>query len=232
MDLVAYYDAYWSQADDNFDHDRLALLSDRIDEGETVVVVDGGPGVLARKIQDRGADVVLTDLSAVAVKRAQDKGIPSQQVDVDMEDLPFADASFDVVVSDSAIEHRFFSTRSFDECTRVMKPGGRFILCLPNMGHWKCRLWVLFGRFPYVQNSPTDFMHLRFFTVREAKALCRARGLKPLEVDGSPSLWSRDFYPQVFRKAGVREVYSWLVHRWPSIFARDFILVCRKESRL
>jgi SAM-dependent methyltransferase len=231
MDLVAYYDAYWSEADDTFDHDRLALLSDRVNEGEKVLAVDGGPGVLAKKIRDRGADIVLTDLSAVAVKRAQDKGIPSQQVDVDIQDLPFADATFDVVVSDSAIEHRFFCKRSFDECARVLRPGGRFILCLPNMGHWKCRLWVLFGRFPYVQHSPTDALHLRFFTLHEAKALCRARGLKPLEVDGSPSLWSRDFYPPVFRKAALRTIYPWLAHHWPSMFARDFILVCQKEDR-
>ena len=229
MDLVAYYDAYWSQADDTFDHERLALLADRVCAGEKVLEVDCGPGVLAKKMQDKGADVTATDLSVVAVRRAQEKGIPAQQVDVDTKDLPFADASFDVVVSNSAIEHRFFHERSFNECARVLKPGGRFIVCLPNVAHWKCRLWVLFGRFPYVEHSPTDAMHLRFFTVREAKKLCRARGLEPLEVDGNASLWARDFYPLFFRKRGVREAYKWLARHWPSMFARDFVLVCRKK---
>jgi methionine biosynthesis protein MetW len=230
MDLVAYYDAYWSQADDTFDHERLALLSDRVQAGEKVLEVDCGPGVLAKKMQDKGADVMATDLSAVAVRRAQEKGIPAQQVDIDTANLPFADATFDVVVSNSAIEHRFFHERSFDECARVLKPGGRFIVCLPNMAHWKCRLWVLFGRFPYVQHSPTDSMHIRFFTVREAKKLCRARGLEPVELDGSASLWARDFYPAFFRKRGVREVYKWLAHQWPTMFSRDFVLVCRKKG--
>jgi len=230
MDLVAYYDAYWSQADDTFDHERLALLSDRVQAGEKVLEVDCGPGVLAKKMKDKGADVMATDLSAVAVRRAQEKGIPAQQVDIDTANLPFADASFDVVVSNSAIEHRFFHERSFDECARVLKSGGRFIVCLPNMAHWKCRLWVLFGRFPYVQHSPTDSMHLRFFTVREAKRLCQARGLEPVELDGSASLWARDFYPAFFRKRGIRSAYKWLARRWPAMFARDFVLVCRKKE--
>lgn len=230
MDLVAYYDAYWSQADDTFDHERLALLSSRVRAGEKVLEVDCGPGVLAKKMKDNGADVTATDLSAVAVRRAQEKGIPAQQVDIDTANLPFADATFDVVVSNSAIEHRFFPERSFDECARVLKPGGRFIVCLPNMAHWKCRWWVLCGRFPYVQHSPTDSMHIRFFTVREAKRLCQARGLEPIELDGSASLWARDFYPAFFRKRGVREAYKWLAHRWPTMFSRDFVLVCRKKG--
>jgi methionine biosynthesis protein MetW len=231
MDLVKYYDEYWSRADDTFDHARLALISNRIRSGERVLEVDAGPGVLASLIRDRGADVTATDLSIVAVERARGKGIPAQQVDLDTVDLPFLDGSFDTVVSNSAIEHRFHHERSLNECARVVRPGGRFIVCLPNIAHWKCRWWLLTGRFPYVKHSPTDDMHLRFFTVAEAKRLCRQRGLVPVEVDGSASLWARDFYGPLFRKRGVRDAYTWLAHKWPSMFARDFVLVCRKPEK-
>ena len=115
-------------------------------------------------------------------------------------------AQFDVVVSNSAIEHRFFHEKALDECVRVLKPGGRFILCLPNIAHLICRWWILTGRFPYVLNSPTDAMHLRFFTVREATALCRARGLEVQSVEGSASLWARDFYPPLWRKRRLRSI--------------------------
>ena len=145
MNLGAFYDAYWQHADDTFDLDRLALIAKHIDPGENVLEVDCGPGVLARMMQKRGADVTGTDLSIVAVERAQAKGIAAQQVDVDTEPLPFPDASFDTVVSNSMIEHRFFPERSFDECVRVLRPGGKFIVCLPNIAHWLCRWWVLTG---------------------------------------------------------------------------------------
>jgi len=229
MNLVAYYDAYWRQADDSFDHDRLALLAKHVHPGETVLEVDCGPGVLAAKMRDQGAIVTATDLSSVAVERARAKGIPCTQVVIDNEPLPFADASFEVVVSNSAIEHRFFHEKVFDEGVRVLKPGGRFIVCLPNIAHIICRWWLLTGRFPYIINSPTDAMHLRFFTVREATTLCRQRGLRIVSAEGSASLWAREFYPPLWRKRRLRGLITWLAKVWPAMFGRDFVLVGVKQ---
>lgn len=228
MNLVEFYDAYWRQADDTFDIERLDLIARRVTAGANVLEVDCGPGVLARIMQERGAQVIGTDLSIVAVERARAKGIVAQQVDVDTEPLPFDDASFDTVVSNSMIEHRFFPEKSFDECMRVLKPGGKFIVCLPNIAHWLCRWWILTGRFPYVENSPTDMLHIRFFTVPDVKRLCKERGLRVLEVDGSASLWAKDFYPRWIRSRRLRGLYSKLAHLYPSLFARDFVVVCQK----
>jgi methionine biosynthesis protein MetW len=230
MDLVAFYDAYWRQADDTFDHDRLALVAKHIHPGQEVLEVDCGPGVLAAIMRDKGAEVTATDLSAVAVERARAKGLRCLQVDIDTEPLPFEDACFDAVVSNSAIEHRFFHEKAFDECTRVLKPGGQFIVCLPNVAHLICRWWLLTGRFPYVANSPTDKMHLRFFTVREAAALCRARGVDVVSVEGSASLWARDFYPSLWRRRRLKRPITWLARLWPSMFGRDFVMAGIKRS--
>ena len=230
MDLVAYYDAYWRQADDTFDHERLDLLARRVESGERVLEVDCGPGVLAARMRDeQGAIVTATDLSGVAVERALAKGIPCTQVDLDSEALPFGDGAFDTVVSNSAIEHRFLHEHALSECIRVLRPGGKLVLCLPNIAHWLCRWGLLRGRFPYIVNSPTDAMHIRFFTVKEAVALCEKRGLKVVEVDGSASLWAREFYPAFVRRRRLRAVWRWLAHAWPSMFSRDFVVVGRKE---
>lgn len=230
MDLAEFYDSYWRQADDTFDLERLDLIAKRVNPGEDVLEVDCGPGVLAVRMRQRGAAVTGTDLSIVAVERARAKGITAYVVDVDTQPLPFADASFDTVVSNSMMEHRFFPERTLDECVRVLKPGGKFIACLPNVAHWICRWWLLTGRFPYVKNSPTDMLHIRFFTASEAKRLCRSRGLQVVEIDGSPSLWAADFYPRLLRFRWVRPLYTVLAHCWPALFARDFVIVCRKED--
>lgn len=230
MNLTEFYDAYWGQTDDTFDLERLDLIAKRVQAGENVLEVDCGPGVLAKRIQERGAHVTGTDLSGVAVERARAKGIEAQQVDVDTAPLPFSDAFFDTVVSNSMVEHRFFPERSLDECARVLRPGGKFIICLPNTAHWLCRWWLLTGRFPYVKNSPTDTLHIRFFTVLEARKLCEIRGLRVVEIDGSASLWAKEFYPALVRSRRVRGFYTWLAHIWPSLFARDFVVVCHKSA--
>jgi methionine biosynthesis protein MetW len=228
VDLAAYYDDYWRKTGDTFDMTRLQLIADHVEAEEKVLEVDCGPGVMATLMRERGADVTGTDLSRVAVERARAKGFPVTQVDLDTETLPFENASFDTVVSNSAIEHRFYFDRSLDECVRVLRHGGKFILCLPNIAHWRCRLWILLGRFPYVRNSPTDMTHLRFFTVSEAKKLCEARGVEVKKVDGSASLWVRGFYPWPFRKPVIRDIYTWLARTWPAMFSRDFVLVGQK----
>lgn len=231
MNMAAFYDAYWRQADDTFDEGRLALLLKHIRSGQQVLEVDCGPGVLAAKMVAKGAHVTATELSAVAAERARSKGIPCTQLDIDCEQLPFEADCFDVVVSNSAIEHRFSYERAFDECVRVLKPGGQFIVCLPNIAHAICRWWIITGRFPYVLNSPTDAMHLRFFTVREAKRLCRARGLRITSAEGSASLWAREFYPTLWRKRRLRGAIDWLARVWPSMFGRDFVLCGVKRAR-
>jgi methionine biosynthesis protein MetW len=232
MDLSLYYDAYWQRVGDRCDVNRLQLLLAYVQPGERVLEVDCGPGVLARMMMDKGALVEATEMSREAVQRAREKGVPVQHVDLDAQDgrLPYPDNAFDTVVSNSAIEHRFFHEKHLDECVRVLKPGGRLILCLPNIAHWRCRLWLLAGRFPYVRNSPTDPSHLRFFTVYEARKLCQERGVVVERVDGSASLWVPGFYPGWLRRPPLDRLYTWLARHYPGLFARDFILVGRKGA--
>lgn len=232
MDLVAWYEAYWAAKDDNVDHSRLDLMLVHVQAGQRVFQLDGGPGMLAeRMVKERGADVVMTDLTHEASARARAKGLNASQLYIAEQDIPYPDASFDVVVSDSAIEHLFDPARSFDELARVLKPGGTFILCLPNIAHWRYRLWLLRGRFPIVPGTPTDFTHLRFFTLNEIRVWLAERHISIEHVDGSASLWLRNgFYPAWLRHPWLRPWYTRLARRWPTLFARDLIVIGRKTT--
>ncbi|MCO6453227.1 MAG: class I SAM-dependent methyltransferase [Caldilineales bacterium] len=231
VDLVEWYESYWSDKDDNVDHSRLDLMLPYIQPGQRVFQLDGGPGMLAeRMMKERGAEVIMTDLTAEATRRAQAKGLQASQLYVADTDIPFPDSSFDVVVSDSAIEHHFDPARSFDELARILKPDGLFILCLPNIAHWHHRWWLLRGRFPYVPATPTDFTHLRFFTLSEIRTWLRERGIAIEHVDGSASLWVRGgFYPAWLRRPPFRSFYTRLARRFPTLFARDLIVIGRKR---
>ena len=229
LDFQAFYDGYWQQQGDRFDHRRQGLLVRHVFPGNRVLQVDCGPGVLAARLAQLGAHVVGTDLSGEALRRARDRGIPVYQVDLDRDPLPFAPDSFDVVLSDSQIEHRVDYDRYLDECARVLRPGGQMILCVPNVAHWRVRWWLLRGRFPCVEHTPTDWLHLRFFTLNELRQLLSERRVTIEHVDGSSSLWVQGLYPSWLRRPRVARVYDWLARRWPTLWARDLIVVGRSR---
>jgi methionine biosynthesis protein MetW len=230
MDFLRFYDAYWQEKGDRVDRTRLALLAGRVASGERVLQVDGGPGWLAQMLAERGAQVIMTDLSGVAVEKARARGVEALQCAIDDGPLPYDDDVFDVVISDSQLEHRFDAEHALDEMVRVLRPDGRLILLLPNTAHWRVRWWLLRGRFPMVPNTPTDPLHLRFFTLPDTRASLAGRGVRVEGTDGSASLWAPGLYPAFFRLRPVALVYDRLARRWPSVLARDFIIIGRKQA--
>lgn len=228
MDLTKFADEYWAAKDDRVDYDRLELYIRHIPQGAEVLVVDGGPGMLAALIRKRGFSVCMTDLSQHAVERARAKRLVAHQLDTDDAPLPFAAERFDCVISDSAIEHRYYPERAVRECVRVLRPGGVFLVMVPNIGHWRHRAQMLRGRLPTVPHTATDASHLRFFGLADIRRMLTRQPLTIVGVEGAPSLWVRGLYPKFMRAPGIGTLYRQLTRLRPSFFARDLLLVGRK----
>ena len=82
----------------------------------------------------RGARAYGIDISQPTVMqaRAAFAGNPLRCAVSDVRDLPFHDASFDAIYSMGTIEHFDETERAVAEMTRVLKPGGRAIIGVPN----------------------------------------------------------------------------------------------------
>ena len=237
MDLQDYYDKHWTDLPEGqVDYKRLDMIVSRIQPGERVLEAGCGPGFLAKLLKDKGAHVVGTDVSPVGVERTARRGIEAHHVDLDTTKLPFADQSFETVVCNSNLEHLFYLEDNLNECLRVLKRGGTFIWMEPNTGHWRYRLWLLFGRFPYLPESPTDPYHIRHVTAYELQKLCRENGLVVDELLGHAGLWCRALYPRWFYARGiarvVRKIYPWLVYVRPSVFARYLFVRATKREHV
>ena len=85
-------------------------------------------------IGQQGARVVGIDISKPTIDRARQefRGAPLRAACADVRALPFQDESFDVIYSMGTIEHFAETKQAIRELLRVLKPGGRAIVGVPN----------------------------------------------------------------------------------------------------
>jgi SAM-dependent methyltransferase len=102
-------------------------------EGVRVLEIGCGRGAFAKYLVERGADLTACDFSAAAVRQAAAlvSGRARTMV-ADIQELPFEDEAFDLVVSLETLEHVIDPDRALAELVRATRRGGRLIVTTPN----------------------------------------------------------------------------------------------------
>lgn len=115
-----------------------SLVADRVDEGTRVLDIGCGHADLLRQPLRRAARVVGIDLDRRALQR---NPTIRHGVVASAERLPFADASFDLVVLAWVLEHLDRPVSAFREIHRVLARGGRVVFVTPNA--WNYNAWLI-----------------------------------------------------------------------------------------
>ncbi len=97
--------------------------------------------------------------------RARELGIDAHRCDIDREPLPFDDASMQLIIFSSVIEHLFNPHFALREIVRVMAPQALLILEAPNAVSLGRRLAALRGRNPFAQFHAYNFLEDKAFMV-------------------------------------------------------------------
>ena len=138
--------------------------------GMRVLDVAGGDGYWAAQAHKRGARAVALDISAAKLRRGRQLTAPPALVRGDALELPFADASFDRVMSICAIEHFADGARALDEMARVLVPGGELVMSADAL--------TLADRWPRLHRAHCERYHVkRTYSHAELAALLVGRGL-------------------------------------------------------
>jgi len=137
----AYYDGFAERYEDRRDgrdpggyHDLLDELElgfvERFGRGRDVLEVGCGTGLLLRHLAAFARSARGVDLSPGMLERARARGL--SVVEASATELPFADASFDVVCSFKVLAHVRDVRRALSEMARVTRPGGHVVAELYN----------------------------------------------------------------------------------------------------
>jgi arsenite methyltransferase len=154
-----------------------------IQPGETVLDIGSGLGVdsfiAANKAGHRGR-VIGIDLAAKEVshaqRRAHERGLDIRFATADMEHMPLPDNSFDVVISNGAFCLAPNKAAAFAEVFRVLKPGGRMVVCTSTI------------QTEALQDGVEWPICMRMFIAKNLiKPLCEKLGFVEVEIDASDS---------------------------------------------
>ena len=104
---------------------RLALQALNPRPDEHVLEVGFGGGALMRAMRPRVARVSGVDVSEAMVQRASNFDVRRASAEA----LPFGDGAFDKAVSVNSLYFWPDPDKAFGELARVLKPGGRLVLC-------------------------------------------------------------------------------------------------------
>jgi 2-polyprenyl-3-methyl-5-hydroxy-6-metoxy-1,4-benzoquinol methylase len=148
--------------------------------GLKVLEIGCGRGGFAKYLVDQGADLIAADFSekAVEIARRRRASAPKCEIMVaDIQDIPFAPETFDVVVSLETLEHVPDPDRALAELIRVTKVNGRIVITTPNylslVGLWRIYLRLIGRRFHEV-GQPINHPLMLFGRIRRLKRLgCR-----------------------------------------------------------
>ena len=166
------------------------MLTIRFDQlgvraGDLVLDAGAGFGRHAFALARQGANVVALDYAngevegtratfaamAEAGEIAEERFVGGLQGDATR--LPFADNSFDRVITSEVLEHIQADTAAITELARVLKPGGTFAATVPTWLPEKIN-WMLSDEY----HAPKSVGgHVRIYTATELKAKLRSAGL-------------------------------------------------------
>jgi SAM-dependent methyltransferase len=155
--------------------------------GRRALDVATGPGYVAARAAERGAEVVGVDVAAAMVALASERqpGLDFRRADA--HDLPFADASFDAVVANFLVLHLGRPEAAVAEFARVLAPGGRLALTAWDLPTEARFLGVFLDAVAAVGASPPEEIppgpdFFRFSREPEFAALLRDVGLEDVSV--------------------------------------------------
>lgn len=131
--------------------------------------------------------------------------------------------SADIVFLGDVLEHMVSPEKVLLGLKKYLKPGGKFVISMPNIAHYSIRLHLLGGKWEMADAGILDRTHLRFFTRDSAVQMLESCGLTVEKVRPACGEIER-FGLNKLKQIGKRALFF-----WPRLLAYQFIFVARKK---
>lgn len=185
-------------------YSRHRILIDLASQGKRILELGCADGFISRHLTERGCSVTGVEVDAEAAERARRWCDQVVVCDLNQPDwIGRVGAGFDAVLCGDVLEHLARPELALQQVHKVLAPGGRVIICVPNIAQVRVRLGLLLGRFNYAPTGILDVTHLRFYTYKTARELIQGAGYRivsyyPMVGGGVLTHWLRALLHRLF----------------------------------
>ncbi len=116
-----------------------------------------------------------------------------ERLDIESSLPDIAPASLDLILCLDVLEHLHNPWDTMHELARLLKPGGHWIISVPNIRNYRILMDLAFrGRFQYAEAGILDRTHLRFFTRSSLVQMVESSGARVDKIIGADtSRWQK-----------------------------------------
>jgi len=169
--------------------EEFKVISKLIDEKSRVLDVGCGDGILMEYLsKNKVVDVRGLEISKEKVKKCLSKGLAVVEGNAEYDLKQFPDLSFDCVILSQTLQAFMSPENVIKDLLRV---GKKVIVTIPNFGHWKIRVDLLFkGEMPITKNLPYEWYNtpnLHMCTIQDFYNFCNNKGInifKTISLNG------------------------------------------------
>ena len=156
---------------------EFKIISNLVEKNSRVLDVGCGDGELMNYILNNiSHDIRGIEISKTNIQKCVSKGLIVIEGDAEKDLFQFPDSSFDFVILSQTLQAFLNPEKVLDELLRV---GKKAIVTIPNFGHWRVRLNLLFtGTMPITKTLPHKWYNtpnLHMCTIKDFSNFCHSK---------------------------------------------------------
>ena len=180
----------------------------------------GNLGSALHKEKHCTVDGIELNSSSAAIARSRGYG-EVFQIDLNFKQKPSILLTelkkYDVIICADVLEHLISPEQALIQLGKLLRPGGFFVISLPNVAFVLNRLHLMFGNWEYREYGILDRTHLRFYTIHSGCQMIKSTGVQIASV-------------KPYNQFGILKHISPLDKWFPNLLAYQFLVVAKKAE--
>lgn len=174
---------YISKETEYFNLERQIFKNAITKKGIKILDIGCGTGVLGAFFKnEQECEVYGIEINENAYTEAKKNLNQVIKANVEILELPFEACFFDAIILGDVLEHLISPVSTIKKLLKVLKPGGKIHITVPNIRYWRVILdLVIKDEWEYKSWGILDYTHLRFFTKKSIINLMLNNNIKVVD---------------------------------------------------